>query len=248
MLVVMTACAVVVWTGAIRLFALRRDRRARMLTLALDNMSQGAVMFDAAGRLVVCNARYRDIYGMPPDLVKPGVKLIDIIRNRFQSGNLDRDPAQYCAELMDMMRSGKEISFVSELADGRSISVINRAIPGGGYWLGTHHDITARRAAERNSALLSEQAARRAVLDDAIALVSRLRRKRAQNRQRMRRDDEVDRRRAVGDIKRYRNAHRRRGTDIRRRLRRRRERARPPRTNCRNRSRRSTAKWSTPAR
>jgi methyl-accepting chemotaxis protein len=69
---------------------------------------------------------------------------------------------------MDMMRSGKEISFVSELADGRSISVINRAIPGGGYWLGTHHDITARRAAERNSALLSEQAARRAVLDDAI--------------------------------------------------------------------------------
>jgi methyl-accepting chemotaxis protein len=169
MLVVLTACAVVVWTGAILLFALWRDRKARVLALALDHMGQGAVMFDDGGRLVVSNARYRDIYEMPPDMVKPGAKLIDIIRHRFQSGNLDRDPAQYCAELMDMMRSGKEISFVSELADGRSISVINRAIPGSGYWLGTHHDITARRAAERKSALLSEQEARRVVLDDAIA-------------------------------------------------------------------------------
>ena len=169
MLAVVTACAVVVWTGAIALFALWRDRKARMLTLAVDSMSQGAVMFDSAGRLVVSNARYRDIYGMPPDLVRPGARLIDIIRHRFRSGNLDRDPAQYCAELMDLMRSGKEVSFVSELADGRSIAVINRAIPGGRYWLGTHHDITARRAAERKSALLGEQEARRIVLDDAIA-------------------------------------------------------------------------------
>ena len=168
MLVVVASCAVILGTGALMLFELQRDRRVRMLTLALNNMSQAVVMFDSAGRLIVCNARYRDIYDMPPDLVKPGAKLVDIIRQRFQSGNLERDPAQYCAELMDMMRSGKEINFISELADGRSISVINRAIPGSDFWLGTHHDITARRAAERNSALLSEQAARRAVLDDAI--------------------------------------------------------------------------------
>jgi ABC-type transporter Mla subunit MlaD len=168
MLVVVAAGAVVLVTGAILLFALRRDRRARMLALAMNNMSQGAVLFDAAGRLVVCNTRYRDIYAMPPDLVKPGVKLSDIVRYRFKAGNLQRDPVQYCAELMDMMRSGKEVSFVSELTDGRSIAVINRAIPGETYWLGTHHDITARRAAERKSALLSEQDARRVVLDDAI--------------------------------------------------------------------------------
>jgi methyl-accepting chemotaxis protein len=131
-------------------------------------MSQGAVMFDQAGRLVTANARYRDIYGLPPHLVKPGAKLVDIVEHRSKAGSLDRDPAQYCAELMDLMRSGKEVSFVSELADGRSISVVNRAIPGSAYWLGTHHDITARRAAERKSALLGEQEARRVVLDDAI--------------------------------------------------------------------------------
>jgi methyl-accepting chemotaxis protein len=101
--------------------------------------------------------------------VKPGAKLIDVVSHRFQTGNLDRDPAQYCAELLDTMSAGKEMSFVSELADGRAIAVVNQAIPGGDYWLGTHHDITARRAAERKTALLDEQEARRAAVDEAIA-------------------------------------------------------------------------------
>ena len=36
------------------------------------------------------------------------------------------------------------------------------------YWVGTHDDITERRAAERKNALLGEQEARRAVIDEAI--------------------------------------------------------------------------------
>ena len=169
MLVVVAAGAIVVLAGAIVLFALRRAGKVSLLELALNNMSQGVVMFDTAGRMVVCNKRYLEIYALSTHIVRPGAKLIDIVQYRSTTGSLNRDPVQYCAELMDIMRSGKEISFVSELEDGRSVSVVNRAIPGGPYWLGTHHDITARRAAERKSALLSEQEARRVVLDDAIA-------------------------------------------------------------------------------
>lgn len=142
--------------------------QGRLLALALNNMTQGVVMFDAGGRLIVRNNRYLEIYGLSPDIVKPGAKLADIVRHRFETGNLDRDPAKYAAELMQLMASGKALSFVSELSDGRSIAVVNRAIPGGAYWLGTHHDITARRAAERKTALLSEQEARRAAVDEAI--------------------------------------------------------------------------------
>jgi PAS domain S-box-containing protein len=144
------------------------DKEGRLLSLALNNMTQGVVMFDAAGRLVVFNHRYMEIYGMSPDVVRPGAKLIDIVRHRCTTGNLDRDPEQYCTELMDIMTSGRVVSFVSELPDGRAIAVVNRPIPGGSYWLGTHHDITKRRSAERNSAMLSEQGARRAVVDEAI--------------------------------------------------------------------------------
>jgi methyl-accepting chemotaxis protein len=142
----------------------------RLLDLTLNNMTQGVVMFDRAGRLVVRNDRYLAMYGLSADLVKPGALLVDIVANRAKSGSLTRDPEQYCAELRDSMASGKVVSFVAELPDGRSIAVVNRAIPGGAYWIGTHDDITERRKAEQQNALLGEQAARRAVLDEAIGL------------------------------------------------------------------------------
>jgi methyl-accepting chemotaxis protein len=136
--------------------------------IALNNMTQGVVMFDRTGRLVVRNDRYIEIYGLPPDIVKPGAKLIDIVKLRAKSGSLPSDPAKYCADLMATMSTGKVMSFVSELPDGRSIAVVNRGIPGGAYWIGTHHDITERRKVERKNALLGEQEARRAVVEEAI--------------------------------------------------------------------------------
>src|ERR1700692_2689129 len=106
-------------------FADRRlDNQGHMLGIALNNMTQGVVMFDAVGRLVVSNDRYRLMYGLSPDIVKPGAKLVDIVRHRFESGSLQRDPAQYCAELMDSMAAGKVVSFVAEAQDGRAISVV----------------------------------------------------------------------------------------------------------------------------
>ena len=119
-------------TAATALFNLARgDDKGRLLSLALDNMTQGVVMFDAAGRLVVSNKRYLEIYGLSSDIIKPGATLADIVRHRAEIGSLDRDPAQYRADLMDIMSAGKVVSFVSELRDGRSISVVNRPIPGG---------------------------------------------------------------------------------------------------------------------
>jgi len=151
-------------------FADRRlDDQGRLLAIALNNMSQGVVMLDMTGRLVVCNDRYLAMYGLSADVIKPGVTLIDMIRHRSERGNLNRDPVEYCAELTRAMAAGKPVSFVSETPDGRSIAVVNRPIPGGSYWVGTHDDITERRSAERNNTLLEEQEARRAVVDEAIA-------------------------------------------------------------------------------
>jgi len=151
-------------------FADRRlDNKGQLLDLALNNMTQGVVMFDATSRLVVCNKRYLTLYGLPPDIVKPGVKLADIVRLRASAGSLPSDPEKYTADLMGLMAGGKDLNFVSELPDGRSIAVVNRAIPGGAYWIGTHHDITERRKAERKNALLGEQEARRAIVEEAIA-------------------------------------------------------------------------------
>jgi methyl-accepting chemotaxis protein len=147
----------------------RLSQSRELLALTLNNMTQGVVLFDAAGRLVVCNDQYLTMYGLSPNVVKPGAALIDIIKQRMKTGSLQRDPEQYCAELMTNMAAGKIVRFVTETADGRAISVVNRAIPGSRYWVGTHDDITERRAAERKSALLDEQELRRAAVEEAIA-------------------------------------------------------------------------------
>jgi PAS domain S-box-containing protein len=165
---VVATCIVILLIGAVILLMRRRNDAGRLLSLALNNMSQGVVMFDATGHLVVCNERYLLMYGLSPDIVKPGATLVDIVAHRSRTGSLQRDPKQYCAELMESMASGKVVSFVTQSPDGRAIAVVNRAIPGGAYWVGTHDDITERQSAEQKNAQLAEQETRRAVVDDAI--------------------------------------------------------------------------------
>lgn len=150
-------------------FADRRlDEQQVLLTTALNNMTQGVVMFDKAERVVMFNKTYLAMYGLSPEHVTPGTTLLDIIRHRIATGSLDRDPHQYRAELLGAMASGKTMSQVIENKDGRFVSVINRPISGGQYWVGTHDDITERREAERQGISLAEQEARRASVDTAI--------------------------------------------------------------------------------
>ena len=53
---------------------------------ALNNMVQGLSMFDAEQRLVVCNDRYAQMYGLPPELTKPGTPLRQIFDHRSGAG------------------------------------------------------------------------------------------------------------------------------------------------------------------
>jgi len=59
-------------------------RNSALLAVVLDNITQGVVMFDAAERLVVCNDRYIEMYGLSRDVVKPGCSFLDVINNRRQ--------------------------------------------------------------------------------------------------------------------------------------------------------------------
>jgi PAS domain-containing protein len=93
--------------AAIALFSVRRGADGRLLALTLNNMTQGVVLFDSTGCLVVRNDRYIQMYGLSPEIVKPGTRLLDIVGHRYERGTLQRDPAQYCAELLENMAAGK---------------------------------------------------------------------------------------------------------------------------------------------
>jgi methyl-accepting chemotaxis protein len=109
------------------------------------------------------------MYRLSPDVVTPGATLVEIIRSRIESGSLRRDAQEYCDEIMGQIAVGKTVSLVNETPDGRAISVVNRPIAGTIYWVGIHDDITERRRVERRNALLDEQEARRARVEEAIA-------------------------------------------------------------------------------
>jgi NO-binding membrane sensor protein with MHYT domain len=145
----------------------RLDEKSLLLEIAINNMTQGVVMFDADERLVVCNDRYIEMYGLSPQVAKPGCQLVDLIRHRAETGSLSIDQKQYRSELLAAIKAGETVSRVIE-SSGRLISVVNRPISGGRYWVGTHDDVTERQRAERQAIVQTEQEARRVAIESAI--------------------------------------------------------------------------------
>jgi diguanylate cyclase (GGDEF)-like protein len=136
-----------------RTLALRqREEELRSQNLrfdaALSNMSQALLMFDASARLMISNRRYEEMYGLSPEDVKPGCPLRDLLQHRLENGTFSDDPDSYVVGLMSAISQGKTWSQLAELADGRTISVLNHPMAGGG-WVATHEDITERRRAEK---------------------------------------------------------------------------------------------------
>ncbi|MGE3773572.1 MAG: PAS-domain containing protein, partial [Gammaproteobacteria bacterium] len=58
-------------------------RARQLLDEAIEAMDAGIVRFDAEDRLVFCNERYRELYGMPPALSAPGTRFRDILHDFF---------------------------------------------------------------------------------------------------------------------------------------------------------------------
>ncbi len=118
------------------------------LDIAVNNMSQGLLLFDSSKRVVLCNRQYIEMHGLSPDVVKPGCTIHELVRHRKETGGFVGDVEQYCAELDAAIAQGTTTSRIVETTDGRSIQIVNQPMAGGG-WVATHEDITERRRAEQ---------------------------------------------------------------------------------------------------
>lgn len=114
---------------------------------ALNNMSQGLIMFDAAERVVVFNNQYITMHGLSRDVVKPGCTLTELIKHCAEKGGLTRDLEQYRTEILAKIKSSEKANFIVESAEGGAFLVTNQPMANGG-WVSTHEDITERRKAE----------------------------------------------------------------------------------------------------
>ncbi len=175
--------------------ALRRNmevefRRHEALDQALEEMVAGLVLFDAEDRLVFCNRRYREFYGVPDELARPGTRFIDMLLEEMRSGKLavsGDDQARFVAARLErrMVGTGQgpmvESAVVEQRnADGRWLQIRERVMPGG-WVVGVHVDATAlkdkeqaleaqRAELERRADELSQLATNLAIArDDALA-------------------------------------------------------------------------------
>jgi diguanylate cyclase (GGDEF)-like protein len=140
----------------ISLIVRQLEREKGRLDAALNNMSQGLIMFDAAERVVVCNDFYIEMYGLSRDIVKPGCTFSDLLKYRAESGHLlHRDPDKYRTELRAAMALGKVATSIFETPDGREVLVTNSPMSAGGR-VATHKDITKRRKAEAKIAYMAD--------------------------------------------------------------------------------------------
>jgi len=147
----------------------RRVRtRIHLLTDALNYMSQGLCMFDAGARIVVCNRQYLRMYGLSPEVVKPGCSLLELMEHRKATGYLTRDPQQYCKDILDSIAAGTRSKWVIEASDGRKVHSVNEPMPGGG-WVSTHEDVTEQTLLRQQRDDMAEREERRHRADAAIA-------------------------------------------------------------------------------
>ena len=144
----------------------------RLLAGAVENLPQGLCMLDSSARLMLCNERYLDIYGLNSKQTLPGSSLRDLLEHSRAAGTFSGDPDLYAKECIDRSARGKTTSTAFEMADGRIVALASRPMPGGG-WVDTHEDITERRRAALQRSSIQEHQQRRLALEEAIGVFRR---------------------------------------------------------------------------
>jgi diguanylate cyclase (GGDEF)-like protein/PAS domain S-box-containing protein len=124
----------------------------RRFDAAIENMPHGLCMFDAEQRIIVHNQRYVEMLGLDPEVVKPGVTMLDIFRHAIAIGN---HPGLTVEDLMrhraEILAKGEPAYFIQPLVGERFIAISLRPMSGGG-WVATYEDVTERRRAEHRIA------------------------------------------------------------------------------------------------
>jgi diguanylate cyclase (GGDEF)-like protein len=131
---------------------LEQDRAT--LEAAINNMSQGLVLFDVAEQLTMCNRRYLEMYRLSPDIVTSGCTFRELTTHHKQSGALSGDVDGYLRDYRSRLRTGRESRTETELPDGRWMQIVSRPLAEGG-WVATHDDITEQRRSSARIAFLA---------------------------------------------------------------------------------------------
>jgi diguanylate cyclase (GGDEF)-like protein/PAS domain S-box-containing protein len=139
--------------GAVGLWvlsALRKVKRAQLrrnafVSSALNHLNQGVVMTDPQQRIVFCNDRYLEIYGLLRSEVPRNMTGPQLLEVRRKRGALDISVDDFYAQ------AGTPEGLITELPNGKSVLVKYFPLPNGGS-VATHLDYTEQRKLSRKLA------------------------------------------------------------------------------------------------
>lgn len=129
-------------------------RQHRRLDVAVNHMTQALLLFDRSQRLVICNRRYMEIFGLSSDVVKPGIFFRDLIQHRKDTGSYTGNVDDYCREIGEICKIGRVNQSTIITADGRWTQVVVQPLAEGG-WVSTIDDVTEQRKSEERTVRLA---------------------------------------------------------------------------------------------
>jgi diguanylate cyclase (GGDEF)-like protein/PAS domain S-box-containing protein len=115
---------------------------------ALNNMSQALCLADSDQRLIECNVRFLELFGLSRVAVRPGASVSEVFGAISRSGRYDsRMVESVRVEQEVLAATGRAGKFFQEDNEGRALAVSHQPMEDGG-WVATYEDISERRRAE----------------------------------------------------------------------------------------------------
>ncbi len=131
-----------------------------LLQHAIDVAKQGITVFDHDLRLVCWNREFRDLFGLPSDMLHAGIGLDEIIRFNAERGVYGPGPSdEHLAARLETLVGGGEPLRLG-LSSGRIVEVRSARMPDGGL-VATYIDATAQAESEQELEFANEALERR---------------------------------------------------------------------------------------
>lgn len=122
---------------------------------AIESITEGFVLYDEKDKLVLCNARYRELYGFPEIWDMEGRDFSDLLLWLARHNKVIQ-PENYLEKRL-ALRDNQIQNLDLELSSETWVSIIERRTEQGGT-VGVHTDITNRKAAENAMICAMEKA------------------------------------------------------------------------------------------
>jgi len=128
---------------------------------SLEHLPQGVSVVDAQLRLLAWNRRYVELFRLPPELMRAGRPIEDILRHNARRGLLgEGDAEEAIRRRLEHLQAAQPYVFERARPDGTVLEIRGNPLPGGGF-VTSYADITAYKSAARDLRTLADTLERR---------------------------------------------------------------------------------------